>query len=207
MMGIEPVWYITYKNMDNANERIEFLFTYDGKFLGFVDDGSEFRRPYLYREEPWTRDILVNEKGETFKDWSVKAKAAFSEKWKPVVDEYCEQNYFYSGAGDEVFNATRFRYGRPSDDDISQKEAIKIAEQAILESGAEKDVFECLTRCVFFDVSIPEKPIWKIWYHFQAKKNMKDTYTGDISNYYVMIDAREGEVLEISTMMLPFGWY
>ena len=36
---------------------------------------------------------------------------------------------------------------------------------------------------------------------------MKDTYTGDISNYYVMIDAREGEVLEISTMMLPFGWY
>ena len=114
---------------------------------------------------------------------------------------------FIRGRGDEVFNATRFRYGRPSDDDISQKEAIKIAEQAILESGAEKDVFERLTRCVFFDVSLPEKPIWKIWYHFQAEKNVKDTYTGDISNYYVTIDAKEGDILEISTMMLPFGRY
>lgn len=148
-------------------------------------------------------NLNVNKKGEYFYAWTLEEKAAYTEKYKPLIDQFLAENVEYAqmlqdryDAGQDGFpdyyNTTRHAYGLPDEKSISQEKARKIGYQAILETlNAPKDILDQAWAInVYYDVTDSEKPLWKFFYNTIAD----DTGPDEAWGYFVSINAYTGEI-------------
>lgn len=138
---------------------------------------------------------------------SVEEKAAFTEKWKPVVDAWLTEHpeavawlETDSGIYDDIV-CTRNVYGVPSTDSIPQEEAIQLAKEAYLHSGiagvTDEMIQERCTVYSFYDISAPTLPLWKIEISYSAvEQPVQEEPKG---GYRVIMDALTGQVLDANS--------
>lgn len=139
-----------------------------------------------------------------FLEASVEEKALFSQKWKPVVDQWLKENpemveWLMQDTGlYAAILCTHNVYGVPSAVAILQERAIELAIEAYLNSGitnvSEKMIQErCSINCLY-DVSDVEQPLWKIDISYAAFENPLSEEPKD--GYHVILDALTGQIID-----------
>lgn len=193
--GWEPVWYVEL-NEASSEDIYVVLVSYDGKHIGYATPGGDFTNSEKYREPISSGDDLINQDGIYFYGWSLEEKAEFSRKWIPIVEKYMEAHPYFTGAGGEpFFKATRYKYGLPGNEDITQEYAHDIAKQALIKLGATWEMIERRSQNtdVYFDVSAPQRPLWRFWFGSGIGNSY---FEDDYRQFAVRIDARSGETVE-----------
>ena len=156
-------------------------------------DIKAFREANQLKAAPITWSV------ETFADWS----ARFHERGLEQLAENPE--LFCSFLPSVLTHA----YGLPDDKAISQAEAQAIAEDAIVtQIGRKTDEVTFFTHefTVMYDVTDPEKPLWKFYFKMPSMYDSDTDYAKAVEAYYgkdgerlpnikVEIDARTGEVV------------
>ena len=147
---------------------------------------------------------------------TVEEKAAFSAKWKPIVDQWLAAHpdtaeWLKQDTG--IYPAilcTRHLYGVPSEKAIPEEAAIEIAKKAYLDSGVTGISFVSYApgkvtrvtedmireRCSihsFYDITDEGSPLWKIYFSYKEYENPLEEDHKD--GYFVIIDAFSGQVL------------
>lgn len=113
------------------------------------------------------------------------------------MDAYIETHPYYPNHQTLLYQATRRVYGVPGEGDIPQAEALRRAKEQILLMGARKETIESRRAVYTFDVTEPDKPVWKVMiFHVSYDVMEKDAPLGDRLTYQVNMDAKTGEVLE-----------
>ncbi len=190
--GFSPVWLVYLYHEDALAYKA--LFGYDGRYMDIVSADMEFTNTILAGENFGdSNGIRFHETG--FWEGSVEEKAAFSKKWIPLVEEFAKNHPYYINQRDSFYLATRHVYGIPGDGDITQEEALKLAQQAIIDLGADESVISKRRIDYFFDVTDVEHPVWKLAF-FRADGS-------DNKKYRVIIDARTREIIE--ALPIPMG--
>lgn len=208
MHGHEPVWYIRFTPEKGSDEAHQVLYTYRGELIGAARAGEEIVQPYYERYYPWTREDTINAEGLGFYEWTLEEKAAFSSKWVPIVNEYCARNYYFTGSGHPMYDATRYVYGLPTDEDVPLSEAIHIAKEAALANGATEYMLQRRVITFYFDITDASCPLWKIWIHGNTSDEPYGSYVDDgMINCVVIIDAKTGTILSITDEVPATGYY
>lgn len=191
--GWAPVWLVYLYEEGALKHRV--LIGYEGTCMDIISAGEEFSTTIL--------------PGENFGDcngvdffklgfWEsdVEDKASFSQKWIPLVNDFASMHPYYTNQGDLFYYATRYVYGVPTEDDLTQEEATEIARQAIVTLGAGQDTLETRSIDYYFDVTNLERPLWKLVFS-RADVDM-DAYVKDNNSvlYRVILDAKSGDVIE-----------
>lgn len=130
---------------------------------------------------------------------SAKEKAVFSQKYKPIVDSWLTQHPQYAtwlaSQQHYLYEITRNSYGTPPPNMLQQDLAVKIAYKYCMSQHPGLTVEVLANRyhnIVYYDVSNPGKPVWKIVLLPDWEKHE----TGDVSrNLYVVIDVWSGKVI------------
>ncbi len=188
--GCEPVWLVSFK--ENGAQVYRMLFGYDGAYIDGAFEGCEFERT---ARDDWEIDAKFD---LDFAYYTVEEKAAFTQKWKPLVDAYCQSHPYYPNYNSFWYKATRQVYGVPGDGDISQEEATRIAKEALMEEGLREETMDDRRIAYTFDVTDPEQPIWKLMLYpvpFEARDDASPV--SDHYSYQVIIDGETGSVLHI----------
>lgn len=191
--GWEPVWVI-YIYQENSLA-FKALYAYDGTYIDLVTADMEFTNTIR-------NGCFTAGQGESFIDlgfWnmSLEEKAQFSEKWIPLVNAYLAQNPYAPYPNDLFYYATRYVYGIPSGDDITQEDAIHLAKQATVALGATPETLDRRPVECLFDITDPQKPLWKIVVS-SAEVNRTEYVTNqNWARYRVVIDAKTGVVEEV----------
>lgn len=182
--GKEPVWIITYSTNETTEWRV--LLTHDGKYLDAAPQGKEFlhvlRRDTslfsLWEEscnELGVDSHFINSQGAYYYQWSFEEKAAFSQVWKPVVEEY-ESVHPYFDYKNVLWQWTRNVNGIPAVSALSLDEAKSIALSYMQDitgnSIADEDVF------AFYFITNPTRPEWRFLHYSQCVA--LDAYTGEL---------------------------
>ena len=146
---------------------------------------------------------------------SIDEKAAFTENWKPVVDEYLQSHSDFTShfALERDFSTeyilTRHVYGCPSKDNIDEDTAIETAKLAYLQAGLKgvtSDMIE--ERCAvysLFDITNSSKPVWKVSIAFDKYSEASNYPDDHKDGYFVVIDAVTGEILNQYVQTGPDG--
>ena len=124
--------------------------------------------------------------------------------------QYCADNRYYTGKEDFVYDATRYVYGLPGEDDLSQSEAMAIATEAAMEYGATANMMERRTRtaAIYFDITDPDTPLWKFWFRVAYGNNDMRFQEDDLPDYFILVHARTGEILGVETeRSSPYGYF
>lgn len=208
MRGWEPIWLVKFTSSDMPEGLAHrMLYTYDGLHIDYAKPGEELTTTYLNRWKPWDTTTTVNEDRLGFFDWTIEEKAAFSQKWIPVMEAYCKENYYYTGKGDIIYFATRYVYGLPSQGDIPLDEATVIAEKAAMKHGATESMLARRTAAIYFDITDPDAPLWKFWLRRVHDDETMGWQEDDLPSYFIQINARTGEVVSVDTSNAPYGRY
>lgn len=202
--GAEPVWLVDIYEDNALLQRV--LLGYDGTYIDTVPGNKVFTRADRHFE-----DFDFDVRTLNFAMMSVEEKAAFSSKWKPIVDEYIKANPYYPARNTLMYQATRTVFGVPGKDSITQTEARDIGEKAILKLGAEDETLNARHIGYSFDVTDAENAKWVlVFYPASAATPSIELTPGNVQTYCVIIDARNGEVLEAfeeGGKDLPSGFY
>ncbi len=183
--GWAPVWLVYMFKEDALVYKA--LFGYNGSYMDIVSADMEFTNTILPGENLGdSYGIRFHELG--FWEGSVEDKAAFSKKWIPIVEEFAKIHPYYLNQRDQFYSATRHVYGIPGEGDITQEEALKLAQQAIIALGANEPTINKRRVEYFFDVTDAEHPVWKLVF---GRADDSDN-----AKYRVIIDARTKEVIE-----------
>lgn len=186
--GNEPIWLVYFR--ENRELVYKMLFSYDGEYIDGVPVGAEFERTLRGKAEIESLFDL------DFRYYSVEEKAEFSKTVKPIVDAYVETHPYYPNYKTLLYQATRRVYGVPGEGDLLQEDALCIARKRILAMGARKETMESRRVVYTFDVTQPEKPLWKVMiYHVSFDGIAEDAPQTDYLTYQVIVNARTGEVL------------
>lgn len=130
-----------------------------------------------------------------FGDWPVEAKAAWSQEAKAIVQRDIDLGWIIpydseeaSRSNNDVVFSTVFTYGVPSENDLTETQALEIAYATLKsEYGCDADDFSYIFP--FYDVTNPEKPLWRFMLYPANKKAEPD-----IPFARVEMDAKTGEV-------------
>ncbi len=146
--------------------------------------------------------------------WSVEEKAAWSSVARPIVLGYIEEHpevksYLADHDWNNLFALTRFAYGVPDEKAISQEKAYEIACAESLRMGANERYLKDSTNITYFyDVSVPERPLWKVRIGVTyGAMDLDHPYVSTMPfGYFTVIHAYTGEVLgaypaEVNTEM------
>ncbi len=202
--GAEPVWLVDIYEDSALLQRV--LLGYDGTYIDTVPGDKAFART----DRPF-EDFDFDIRTLNFAMMSVEEKAAFSSKWKPIVDEYVKANPYYPARNTLMYQATRTVFGVPGKDSIAKDEARDIGEKAILKLGAEDETLRSRHIGYSFDVTDAENAKWVLVFYPASAANPSIEITpGNSQTYCVMIDAGNGEILEAFEEVgkdLPSGFY
>ena len=135
-----------------------------------------------------------------FWDWSLEAKAAFSREIRPMMAQAEKQGelkqYFTQEgrviAGGNLSLYTAFAYGLPGPEDIPQDAALEKAKQALVDAcgASRQSLEEAASVFVYFDVTDPEKPLWKFFFGPNWVEEMAPGKA-----YRAQVDASNGEIV------------
>lgn len=205
-LGWEPVWLLYFYEEDEPVYKA--LYAYNGSYINIVPHNEEFTNTIQF--DFFAGDVLgINFAEIGFGNMSTEERAAFSQKWKPIVDAYVQSHPYYINHHDLLYYATRNVYGIPGSDDISQAEAIRIAQEAAINIGVNPSTMERRRITALFDVTEIDNPIWKIIInqasvsdiiHKMIEENRTMDYAKSVTaeyegRYYIVINARTGEVI------------
>jgi hypothetical protein len=186
--GLEPVWLLFC--YDQNTLRYKALYKYDGKYMEIAPANVPFTNTMMLDEGP----------GITFGGFwelSVAEKAKLCAEWKPAVEEYQKSHPYYPYPGDLVYEAAKYTYGVPGQDDLSQMEATELAQQAIISLGASESTISKRRIEYSFDVSDKNAPLWKIVFSNADIADQKQRYLDqNFGSYRVTINAKSGELIE-----------
>ena len=193
-LGHEPVWLVIASQNDTPIQKV--LLAYNGDFIDTCGVDESFDRTehnaYPFGVSFFDFDFL----GMTLEE-----KVAFSEEWNPRVEAYIKENPYYPNYNGMFYQVTRHTYGVPDDDVLSQDEASRIAQETLLELGARSETMGNRRKVFTYDITDPEKPIWKVLvYHVSFELMPDDASKEDGQSYQVIIDAKSGQVIEIYDM-------
>ncbi|MDO5045031.1 MAG: hypothetical protein Q4E22_07050 [Coriobacteriia bacterium] len=190
---VEYAWLILH--VSDADAIIaRSLLSYDGLFIDVAEGVKPFYRTSVPKSLPnsETEDTHM----PFFAQLSLEEKVKKSEEWRPLIEEHLKEYPDYKGEdGLVMYHATRFKYGLPSANDITQEEALKLAVEAAKKIGANIDALDLSCSLFFFDITNPELPLWKI--------TLKNPDGGQRYIFRVLLDARTGET--ISAEEIPLG--
>ena len=128
---------------------------------------------------------------EPFSAWSLEDKADFSETFFDDMKEYMAVHPDYRGV---YYYATRYRYGLPDENSISQEKAEQIAKEAARSIGVDSNELSRTGARVYYDVTEEEQPLWKIY--LSTLFSQKTAYD-DALGYFVILNANTGAVIDI----------
>ena len=225
--GLEPVWLIFFYQDDVVQQKM--LLGFDGSFISTASGEKMFE----YTDTPWRPEKLygidgfietLRELNWNFSNWSLEEKAAFTQKWKPIIDEYIETNPYLANRNPLAYYATRHVYGIPGPDDIPQDTARDIAQEVALGLGANPESIQYRQYNINYDVTDPAQPIWNVFLYsaepLHIKREMEDFLANVVNDVYaipkeimdaydefmaqennangyrVLIDARTGAVID-----------
>lgn len=158
---------------------------------------------------------VYEDKTRAFLYASVEEQAAFSEKWKPIVDDYIKSHpgfeAYFSSAPDfcTEYVITRHAYGRPTDESIPEAKALAIAKKAYLQAGIHGVTAEMIEeRCAcftLFDVTDASAPVWKVSIAFDTYGEASRRPEEHKDGYFVVMDAASGAVIRQYIQTGPEG--
>ena len=130
-----------------------------------------------------------------FGNWPLEIKAMFSQEFAPRIRQAIAEDTEYVYPGNAVLAV--YTYGLPGEGEMSEEAAREAALDAAAEAfGKERGAFE--VRYDYFDVTDPEKPIWRVYLLSQGEEYyMRDEWR-------VQLDARTGEVVEACALPLAY---
>lgn len=143
-----------------------------------------------------------------FQNLSIEQKAEFSQKWKPIVDAWLNNNpqyllRFREQWYDTTFLATRHVYGVPLGDVIDQTKAKNIAMEYYIKhfqpSMTVADISALCEIYYYYDITNSSLPLWKI--SLTTKEYMPNNSLQE--GFHVIIDAKTGTVIDAYTMLSP----
>lgn len=183
--GIEPVWHIVFSKEEE--KLYKALVAYDGNLIDVAAYDADFDQ--TYRDGFF--DIPFNVDFETlhFWDMSHEERAAFSEKWIPLVEKYIVDFPYAQKSLGYFYYATRCVYGIPANDMLSQRQAEEIVKSSLVSLNYHVDSTSFIGADILFDISSYPNPVWKI--------SVYDLKTSDQQKERVrfVIDAISGAVI------------
>jgi hypothetical protein len=200
-LGEEPVWHITFSVGDT--EVLKVLLGYDASFIDWAPSGEEFTKLVREGDELGHYSYLNNQEGAGFYDWSLAEKAAFSETWIPLAEDYKASHPYFTGDRNNFWQWTRRAFGMPSGTDIQQDEALAIAKETLKQYGETDETLRQIDGVqYFFDATKPGPPQWRIRIYWNA-----DLQHGNMAkehHYFIKLNAETGEVID--TLVCPYGF-
>jgi len=191
--SIVSAWLILH--VSDSNELIaRSLLSQDGLFIDVAKSDNPFFRSHVPKS-------FANFEAETnhpplFANLSLEEKVKQSEEWRALIDEHLRLEPNYKGEdGLAMYHATRFKYGLPDANDITQEEALELAVKAAEMIGANIEAFDISRSFFFFDITNPELPLWKI--------TLMNPDGGERYIFRVLLDARTGDT--ILALEVPLG--
>ena len=186
--GNEPVWLLHF--IMNNESVYKMVLGYDGTYFASVPADQEFEG--VWRESGIGADLIDLD----FRNMNVEEKAAFSEKWNPIVNEYMSSHPYYANYNGLMYQATRQVYGIPGEGDMTQDEATQIAKAEIMRLGASSTTLMNRRILYTYDITDPMNPVWKLLiYHVAFDKMPNDPIDTDYISYQVVIDGNTGTIL------------
>lgn len=186
--GLEPVWLVYFYQGDVPLQKT--LLGYDGSYIDTAPADKNFENTTHYDEglsEPF--DFV-------FYNMTVEEKAAFSEKWVPIMEEYIKTHPYISDRNASIFyKATRQVFGIPDEDHLSQEDAAAIGRKAIVDLGANELTLNQRKIGYSYDVTNPLQPLWVLVIY----RSDNEPTTENSQTYEVKIDAKTGNI--ITTIM------
>lgn len=130
---------------------------------------------------------------------SAAEKAAFSQEYKPVIDEWFEQHPRYAewlaSQNHYLYWITRNRYGAPAPNMLQEGEVLQIAYEYSASHFIGASIEALMTRydrIVYFDVTDPDAPVWKVLFIPDVEMLISEDVCVD---FYVVIDVWTGKVI------------
>lgn len=198
--GEEPVWLVTFSV--NGAPIYKVLLGYDASYIDWAPAGQQFSQLFRPGDDLGDYTQLNNAQGVDFFNWTLEEKAAFSAKWRPLADAYKAEHPYFTGARNNFWLWTRRIFGLPSETDLRQEEALRIAKEHLTLYGETDETLNAIDNVqYFFDVTEADRPQWRLciqWNADFANHNMERE-----RQYYIKIDAVTGEVLD--TVFCPQG--
>ncbi|MDR0199871.1 MAG: hypothetical protein LBI43_04760 [Streptococcaceae bacterium] len=198
---------------DETNElySLSYYFELDGSGIGM--SLNEYFFGYLIPTSEYPGDAVPGNEYRYFLEATPEEKAAFSAKWKPLLDQWLAERpdivrWLEQDTG--IYTAiavTRHAYGVPSDKAIPLETAIQIAKDAYLNSGitgfsyltgeitrvTEEMIEERCSINSFYDITDEEQPLWKI--HISYAAIYEPLQEDHADGYHVIMNAITGQIL------------
>lgn len=226
----QPYWYVEFMAPDSMPEdqRAFYMFWVfihpdSGELLESVEEQVARSRAYQDKLASMENDPLMQEMRsfeETYDSnpsrMSLEAKAQWSQSFRQRVLEKHAQDPEYFGRIDIAMAA--FIYGLPDEKAITQEEAFELAKSKLLEllveqlGRKEEEVYFFAHRFdVYYDITDPERPLWKFFFHMPNEWVSDEAYAQRVREYYgengerlpnikVEINAYTGEVFRAFTI-------
>lgn len=179
----------------------------------------------LKKEQAWIADLegkleaagvsgnLQNQQEVYIWQWTLKERAAWSRVARPIVQAYLKEhpefaNYledllahrYAQHTWPNLIALTQYAYGEPEENAIPQDKAFATAREEAIRRGAKmKHVDDNKNHIVYYDVTNPERPLWKVLVNTQfGADDQEHPYNPtEPWGYFVVMDAKTGEVLKV----------
>ena len=221
----QAYWYVELTAPENMPEDERpfgmfwvFIHPETGKLLESVEsmraiweDAKARRDAYLsYPLNAAIHELYDPDNYEPLWDRTLEQKAEYSKKINPLVQAMLDSGDLSAITDSDgqvdysIIAASTYTYGLPGNSDISQERALDLAYEAVRKTyGLDKEIIKNYDRVLtFFDISNPEKSLWRFVLHYSLKAWARD-YDRGFDNpqsrlsYRVELDARTGEVVQI----------
>lgn len=189
--GKEPVWLVYIYNEDALIGQA--LCGYDGNLIAIEPAGVDFTRTVRNGYED---DISVEFNIIDFWHYSIDERAAFSEKWIPLVRDAITNDPYFAARNPSLIYATQHVYGRPQPEHLSIEESSEIAKQAAISLGADAATFESRNIETLFDITDPNEPLWKMLIWKAQTNTTAESRAGDALRFRIVINASSGAIVE-----------
>lgn len=160
------------------------------QFTSFMED-----RSYAYRY---------------FGALTIEDKALFSKEFRDKALQYIAEHSDYDN--NWVIGITAFRYGLPTEQNISYQDALTIANQILRDEfhvPEELITYYLSKTCVYFDITDEELPLWKFYYDDSSIPiEIKDKYYADETTacYKVELNAETGDIIYTNKILEPLDF-
>ncbi len=141
-----------------------------------------------------------------FREWPHELRARYTSEITPrvraILDGGDLTDLMNCGAPDAtVIACSNYLYGLPSDKEISEERAREIAQKALRQAyDIPENIFSLYReKTVYFDVTNPDKPLWKFFYNPKSldARSLDGGYDNPLIDlcYKAEIDARTSEIV------------
>ena len=167
-----------------------FCLAYACIFMCSINIFAESGPISIELNEQYTLDEI-----RSFIEWSHEKRAQYSAVWRPKYEEYLA-NHPDDSQDTFLYYSTRYVYGLPDEADISEKEALDLAKQALLSIGVSELTIHNRRVNSFFDITDPLLTLWK--FNFGATVQVSGEWLQyDSSPFKVSVDSKSGAIIDL----------